>query len=292
MTIHCTDTDPPLAGLRHSVLRKPQHPSWTALSSAVIVGALFSSVFAEELPATSKLPLATIAPLPAAAAATVAPAAVDPCITLRGSVWRTKTGIVFFKTPIGLLSLSSTTTLKDIKTSHEVRLWVHGRHTVIEIRKKIDGSLLHRYLSGPMTSGTEAPKTLRWWGPEGDLAIPVGAEDERFANYQEGDPLTVEVNATNTLLGVHDVQYDLQVNQIPPAGAEVQLFLSGTVAKLKSNFVLIRTAIGLVMLNTKIGIPPVKIGQPLIVRIGQGQVTITLPSPEAPVLQRSAAPIP
>lgn len=254
----------------------------------VIVGALFSSVSAEELPATNKQPLATIAPAPAA----VASAAVDPCITLRGSVWRTKAGIVFFKTPIGLLSLSSTTTLKDIKTSHEVRLWVHGPHTVIEIRKKIDGSLLHRYLSGPMTLGAETPKTLRWWGPEGDLAITVGPEDERFAGYQAGDPLTVEVNATNGLLGVHEVQYDLQVNQIPPAGAEVQLLLSGTVAKLKSNFVLIRTAIGLVMLNTRIGIPPVKIGQPLIVRIGQGQATITLPSPEAPGLQRSAAPIP
>ncbi|HET7438685.1 MAG TPA: hypothetical protein VFJ56_04250, partial [Nitrospira sp.] len=81
------------------------------------------------------------------------PTEVDPSITLRGSVWRTKAGIVFLKTPVGLLTLSSKTTLKDLKASHEVAFWVHERHSVVEIRRRGDGSLVHRYLSGPMTLG-------------------------------------------------------------------------------------------------------------------------------------------
>ncbi len=88
----------------------------------------------------------------------VAPVTIDPFIKLRGSVWRTKAGIVFLKTPVGLLSLSSKTTLKDLKASQEIRFWVHERHVFVEIRKRADDSLVHRYLSGPMTSGTDEPE--------------------------------------------------------------------------------------------------------------------------------------
>src|SRR5687767_2276192 len=64
------------------------------------------------------------------------PVEVDPSITLKGAVWRTKAGIVFLKTPVGLLTLSSKTTLKDLKASHEVSFWVHDRHSAVEIRDR------------------------------------------------------------------------------------------------------------------------------------------------------------
>ena len=207
-------------------------------------------------------------------------------------MWRTKAGIVFLKTPIGLLTLTSKTTLKDLKASQEVRFWVHERHFVVEIRKRADESLVHRYLSGPMTSGTDDPRTLRWWGPDGDQTVFVGTQEEHLANYREGDPLTVEVDETNTISGVHDLQFDLQVNQAPPAGADVQLLLTGTVSKLKSNFVFVRTPVGLVMLNSKIGIPRVKVGQKLTLHIDHEHVTITSPSTETATPRPSASPIP
>jgi hypothetical protein len=204
-------------------------------------------------------------------------------------VWRTKAGIVFLKTPIGLLTLTSKTTLKDLKASQEVRFWVHDRHFVVEIRKRGDESLVHRYLSGPMTSGTDVPKTLQWWGPDGDQTVHIGTQEERLTNYREGDPLTVEVDETNTISGVHDLQFDLQINQAPQVGADVQLLLSGTVSKLKSNFVFVRTPIGLVMLNSKIGVPHVKVGQPLTLHIDDEHVTVTLPSTAIAPPRRSAS---
>jgi hypothetical protein len=204
-------------------------------------------------------------------------------------VWRTKSGIVFLKTPIGLLTLTSKTTLKDLKASQEVRFWLHDRYSIVEIRKRTDGSLVHRYLSGPMLSGTDAPKTLRWWGPNGDQTVHVGTQEERLADYREGDPLTVEVDETNTISGVHDLQFDLQVSQAPEASADVSLLLSGTVAKLKSNFIFVRTPIGLVMLNSKIGVPRVKVGQPLTLHIDREQVTVTVPPTETPTPRRGAS---
>lgn len=284
--------NPQTPGMRDSSLRRLQRRAIETLCAGVVVVTLLGPVRAEEPPAPDgmlSLPAAeTSVPTPAA----VAPVTIDPFIQLRGSVWRTKAGIVFLKTPIGLLTLTSKTTLKDLKASQEVLFWVHERNSVVEIRKRDDGSLVHRYLSGPMTSGTDTPRTLRWWGPDGDQTVHVGTQEERLADYREGDPLTVEVDETNTISGVHDLQFDIQVNQAPPAGADVQLLLSGTVSKLKSNFVFVRTPVGLVMLNSKIGIPRVKVGQPLTLHIDHEHVTVTFPSTETPTSRRSASPTP
>jgi len=272
--------------MHDSALRRLQQRAIEILCAGVVILTLLSPVRAEE-PAPPEMPSVPATETPAPTPATLDPVTIDPFIRLRGSVWRTKAGIVFLKTPIGLLTLSSKTTLKDLKASQEVRFWVHERHFVVEIRKRDDESLVHRYLSGPMTSGADVPRTLRWWGPDGEQTIHIGTQEERLTTYREGDPLTVEVDETNTISGVHDLQFDLQISQSPPAGADVQLLLSGTVSKLKSNFVFVRTAIGLVMLNSKIGVPHVKVGQPLTLHIDDEHVTVTLPAAETATPRRS-----
>ena len=294
-----TETHPPTVRdnlqtpqMRDFSLRRLQRRVLEALCAGVVVVTLLGPVRAEEPPAPAGMLSLPAAETPVPTPAAVDPVTIDPFIQLQGSVWRTKAGIVFLKTPIGLLTLTSKTTLKDLKASQEVRFWVHERHSVVEIRKRADGSLVHRYLSGPMTSETDAPRTLRWWGPDGDQIVHIGTQEERLTDYHEGDPLTVEVDDTNTNTGVHDLQYDLQVGQTPPAGADVQVLLSGTVSKLKSNFVFVRTPVGLVMLNSKIGIPRVKVGQPLTLHIDHEHVTVTFPSTETPTPRRSASPIP
>ena len=292
-----TETLPPKArdnpqssGVRNSTLRRLQRGAIETLCAGAVILSFLGPAHADEPPAPDGVLSPPAAEIPAPTPAAVDPVTIDPFIELRGSVWRTKAGIVFLKTPVGLLTLTSKTTLKNLKASEEVRFWVHERHSIVEIRKRADGSLVHRYLSGPMTSGIDTPKTLRWWGPDGDQTVHVGAQEARLSNYREGDPLTVEVDETNTITGVHDLQFDLQVSQTPPVGADVQILLSGTVSKLKSNFIFVRTPIGLVMLNSKIGVPRVKVGQPLTLHIDHEHVTVTLSPTEAPTPQRSASP--
>jgi hypothetical protein len=221
---------------------------------------------------------------------------VDPSITLRGSVWRTKAGIVFLKTPIGLLTLSSKTTLKDLKASQEVSFWLHETSSVVEIRKKGDGSLVHRYLSGPMKSAADSTKRLLWWTPNGEQAVHLGTQEERLAAHHDGDPLTVEVDDADTVIGVHDLQFDLQIGQAPPTGSDAHLVLSGSVSKLKSNFVFLRTPIGVVTVNTKIGVRNPKVGQRMTLHIDQGRVDVDLTAAGAalprPTPRASSTPIP
>ena len=189
------------------------------------------------------------------------PEKADPSIILKGQVWRTKPGIVFLKTPVGLLSLSSKTTLKDLKGSQEISFWVHDAHLAIDIRKRKDGSLIHRYLSGPFMPSDSDETTLRTWTPDGIKSFEFRAHKRSLAAVHPGDPVTVEVDESNTVIGVHDIQFDLQIGQIPPTGSSVHLLLTGTIAKMKSNFIFLRTPIGVVNVNTKIGIKNPKIGQ-------------------------------
>jgi hypothetical protein len=201
---------------------------------------------------------------------------VNPSVVLRGSVWRTKPGIVFLKTPIGLLTLSSKTTLKDFRASQEVFFWVHGPHLAVDIRKRADGSLVHRYLGGPFKPGKDGAKELPRWTPEGDKSYRYGAHESAFASLRDGDAITVEVDESGTVTGVHDLQFDLQIGHVPAGGTDTQVLLTGTVSKLKSNFIFFRTPLGIVNVNAKIGIKNAKVGQTMTLRIHRNHVVADL----------------
>jgi hypothetical protein len=208
-----------------------------------------------------------------------APEKTNPSIALKGQVWRTKPGIVFLKTPIGLLSLSSKTTLKDLLASQEISFWIHDSHLAIDIRKRSDNSLVHRYLGGPFKHHERDETKLLRWTPGGEQSFDFGAHTRSLGALKEGAPITVEVDEAGTVIGIHDVQFDLQIGQVPTNGSSAHLLLTGTVAKMKSNFIFLRTPIGVVNINTKIGINNAKVGQALTIHIHDRNVEVDLATP-------------
>jgi hypothetical protein len=211
----------------------------------------------------------------------------NPSIILTGRVWRAKPGIVFLKTPVGLLSLSSKTTLKTIPASQEVSVIVHDDNLVVDIVKRTDGTLVHRYLSGPFRMNEDDNTQLMGWTPDGEQAFHMGNHARALSSRKEGDVITVEVDDTNTVIGVHELDFDLQVGQIPPRGSSVRLLLTGTISKLKSNFIFFRTPIGIVNVNTKIGIKNAKVGQTMTLHMHDHHVVVDLaPSSDAAPVRR------
>ncbi|MGQ0694522.1 MAG: hypothetical protein ACT4OL_02975 [Nitrospiraceae bacterium] len=206
---------------------------------------------------------------------------VNPSIVLKGSVWRTKPGIVFLKTPIGPLTLSSKTTLKDFRASQEVSFWIHEVHLAVEIRKRADGSLVHRYLGGPFKRSDGDAKQLLLWTPEGEKFFHYGTHEQSLNALRDGDAVTVEVDESDTVIGMHDLQFDLQIGQVPATGSDAHLLLTGTVSKLKSNFIFIRTPVGVVNVNTKIGIKKAKVGQTITIHMHRHHVVADLSAPSA-----------
>ena len=230
---------------------------------------------------------------PSSESATSDKDAVSPSITLRGTVWRTKAGIVFLKTPIGLLTLSSKTTFKDLRASQDITLWVHDTHFAVEIRKRVDGSLVHRYLSGPFKPDAGDAKQLIRWTPEGEKTYHYGAHERSLAAFHEGDQVTVEVDNADTVIGMHNVQFDLQIGQIPASGSDAHLLLTGTVSKLKSNFIFFRTPVGVVTVNAKIGIKNAKVGQTMTLHVHRQYVAadLAVPNADAPVSRFVTGPL-
>ncbi len=213
---------------------------------------------------------------------------VNPSIALTGRVWRAKPGIVFLKTPIGLMSLSSKTTLKALPASQEVVFLIHDDHVVVDLVKRTDGALVHRYLTGPFTRDPEDRKKLMGWTPEnGEKAFHMGTQEKVLSTRKDGETVTVEVDGTDTIIGVHDLQFDLQVGQAAPNGAKAHLLLTGTIAKLKSNFIFLRTPLGIINVNSKIGIKNAKVGQTLMLRMHDQHVVADLsPSTDSVPIRR------
>ena len=192
----------------------------------------------------------------------------NPSIMLTGRVWRAKPGIVFLKTPIGLMSLSSKTTLKALPASQEVSFMIHEDYVVVDIVKRTDGTIVHRYLTGPFKRDNGDGTKLVLWTPNGGMrAFHMGTYERALTDPKNGESVTVEVDGTGTIIGVHDLQFDLQISQIATAGAKAHVLLTGTISKLKSNFIFFRTPIGIINVNAKIGIKNAKVGQTMAVHM-------------------------
>jgi hypothetical protein len=192
-----------------------------------------------------------------------------------GSVWRSKPGIVFLQTPIGLLSLSSKTALRDVKTSHKITLSVNGSSTAVDIRDRGTGSLVHRYLSGIPRYESAEKKDVLLWTPEGEQPFTLGAYGAKMPRDPQS-PVTLEVNEAGTIKGVHDLQFDVQVSQAPKVDSQTRMRLRGTISKLKSTFVFLKTSLGVVTVSSKTGVRNAKVGQDMTVWIHGDHVAIDL----------------
>lgn len=202
---------------------------------------------------------------------------VNPSIRLTGRVWRAKPGIVFLKTPIGLMSLSSKTTLKTLPASQEVSFMVHEDYVVIDIVRRTDGTFVHRYITGPFKRDNGDGTKLLLWTPNGGLrAFRMGAYEPVLAAPKNSESVTVEVDGTGSIIGVHDLQFDLQIGQVATPGSKAHLWLTGTISKMKSNFIFFKTPIGIVNVNTKIGIKNAKIGQTMTLHMHNDSVVADL----------------
>jgi hypothetical protein len=207
---------------------------------------------------------------------------VLPSIEVTGSIWRSVPGIVFLQTPIGKLSLSSKTTLRDIRGSHKFTLYVHGATTVVDVQDRGSGKLVHRYVTTGSDAVSAESKTLMLWTPEGEQALPLGAFEAKLLAHNSQKPLTVEIDAAGRIRGIHDMQFDLQVSQVPHAAPHLHVALNGTVAKLKSSYVFLRTPLGIVTVSTKIGVRNAKVGQDMSLWIHGGHAAVDLFQEGAP----------
>jgi hypothetical protein len=151
----------------------------------------------------------------------------------------------------------------------------------VDIRRKADGSLTHRYLMGPLRFASPEKKEIRLWTPEGEKSLALAGLTEQVAAMPEQAPVTVEVDEAGSVLSTHDLQYDFQVSAVPHESTDTYIYLKGTVTKLKSNFIFYRTPLGIVPVSSKTGVRNAKVGQEMTLWADGGNVAVDLSSPGA-----------
>ena len=201
---------------------------------------------------------------------------VDPWIQVSGTVWRMKPGFVFLRTPVGLLTLTCQTCLRDLRGAHHVTLWIHGSHGAVDITAKGQDKPVHRYLWGPPVFGSPDKKDLLLWTPEGERTFAAETFAAKLASQPAGKPVTVEVNATGMVVGLHNLQYDLQISQVPTHSNRTEMKVSGSVAKLKAGYTFLRTPVGMLPISSKTGLKQAKVGQDLTLWIHDTNMAVEL----------------
>lgn len=201
---------------------------------------------------------------------------VDPWIQVSGTVWRMKPGFVFLRTPVGLLTLTCQTCLRDLRGAHHVTLWIHGSHGAVDITAKGQDKPVHRYLWGPPTFTSPDKKELLLWTPEGQQTFSAGTLAAKLAAQPADKPITVEVNPAGAVVGLHNLQYDLQISQVPTHPNSTEMKISGSVAKLKAGYTFLRTPVGMLPISSKTGLKQAKVGQDLTLWVHDTNMAVEL----------------
>lgn len=206
-------------------------------------------------PATPSAEFSAPSPdVPAPAAATTPEETVTTHVEIAGNIWRMKPGLVFLRTPIGLMTLTCKTCLRELRGNPTITLYVQGAQGALSIAQRGAESTAPRYLWGPVTYSGPDKKELVFWTPDGEKRFAAEPVASKLLANPKGGAVTVEVNESGKLVGVHDLQYDLQVSQIPSHSNRTEMKVTGSVAKIKNGYVHVQTDLGVLPISAKTGL--------------------------------------
>ncbi len=190
---------------------------------------------------------------PAAEAATP-PVQVTPNGHVTGHIWRMTPGLVFLRTPIGLMTLSCKTCLRDLKGGPTVTVYMHGQQGAVYITPRGSAAPSQRYLWGPIPAGGNAGPSISMWTPDGPQAVSIDKLAAKLAAIPAGRAVTLEVSPGGAVVGLHELHVDLQVSQLPVQSSSTELHVTGSVSKIKNGYVHVQTDLGLLPITAKTGL--------------------------------------
>lgn len=189
-----------------------------------------------------------------AAASDASDTSVTPRVRVSGHIWRMSPGLVFLRTPIGLVTLSCKTCLRELRGAPTVTVYVHGPHGAVHITPRGASLPAQRYFWGPLGEGAAAKKELALWTPEGEQSFSTERVAAKLAAVPPGRSVTFEAGNGGALIGVHDLHVDLQVSQLPAQPGNTELHVTGSISKIKNGYVHVQTGLGVLPITSKTGL--------------------------------------
>ncbi len=203
-------------------------------------------------------------------------AAVEPSsyMKLTGRVWRVKSGFVFVRTPVGTLTLFSDGGLRKVKSGHTITLWTRERNVVVDIHKNGEATPYQRLITGiPVFTSPDQGGVLLWT-PEGGLTLAIDDNEDARASAEQGTPVTVQVNRSGEVVGLPQLNVDIQISDGTKQRQGTMMKLAGTVSKVKAGYAFVETPIGALTLGRKTGFRNAKVGQEVTVWLNEHHLVI------------------
>lgn len=177
-------------------------------------------------------------------------------------------GLIFLRTQIGLVTLSCKTCLRDLKGNPTITIDVHGAQGVVTITPHGAGAREQRYWFGTMPTDRALQAPLTLWTPDGEQSFAIDKIAPKLAAAPANRSVTLELGPNQTVAGLHDLQLDLQVSQLPAQPGSLELHAIGTVSKIKNGYIHVQTPLGVLPITGKTGLCTAK--DRCLVKVGDG----------------------
>lgn len=177
-------------------------------------------------------------------AADVAPPHNATQLKVSGVVAKVQSGLTTIKTSWGSMTIASNVVPKNLVVGEEVDMQVSGNNAVIDVHRKGDPAHAHRYVSGNLTYTSSDHKEIKLWTPEGEQMFDVQAGRSKMSSFEEGTPVTVELNEAGKMIDIHRFTLEMNFDERPRAMPGNVIQVNGTVTKIQSGLIYVKTPAG------------------------------------------------
>jgi hypothetical protein len=190
-----------------------------------------------------------------------------------GVVSKIQSGLVHVKTPWGSMTFSLPGSEK-LKVGEEVQMQVNENNAVIDVHRKGEKGHAHRYVTGDLVYTSSDRREIKLWTPEGEKIFDVQAGRSKLAQFQEGAPVTIELNEEGKLIDIHKFNVEMVVSDNPRMRPGYRIQTHGTVEKIQSGLIFIKTSTGRYTVPTKLAPSNAAVGDEVMLWINEEGLVI------------------
>lgn len=161
-----------------------------------------------------------------------------------GVVSKVQSGVTSVKTAWGTITIASAVTPQGLEVGEEVEMQVNENNAVIDIHRKGDKSHSHHFVTGNLVYTSPDKKEIKLWTPGGEKVFDVQTGRSKLSNFQEGAPVTLEVNEAGKVIDIHKFTVEMAFDEHPRTKPGHVIQVDGTVTKFESGLVYVKTPAG------------------------------------------------
>ena len=158
-----------------------------------------------------------------------------------GVVSKVQSGLTTVKTPWGTMMIASSVTPQGLEVGEEVEMEVNENNAVIDIHRKGDKSHSHHFVTGDLVYTSPDKKEIKLWTPGGEKVFDVQTGRSKLSNFQEGAPVTIEINEAGKVIDIHKFTVEIAFDEHPRTKPGYVIQVDGTVTKMDAALVYVKT---------------------------------------------------